>query len=369
MRRNSRTALVPYWIILLSIAATFLSIELFFRAIEHIQTRLGIRQSSTFIKTSDGTVYGMQPGVVTRNRKAVTNSLGIRAAEPHEAIQARERILVVGDSVTFGGEVESYSTFTAQLQHHLDLKMGEGSAPASGQPVVSVVSVVNGGVPGYSTYNELMQYRRLKDIYQPQHVVVQFCVNDIVNPWLHWNQFIAGGITDSEIPPGAIPNPNYHTLLTQLHWSRTALELRRRWNQTLEALGFLGASPQPYLTGEDILRLSRFDDERGDEVIWLQTRYKELLTEIRNDGRKATLLVVPLKSQVELNSSMVSRSPQRVMSEIAKDNGVRLLDVTEPLLKERIDSQIEVFSDPWHLSVGGHRVVARELASVVVSGD
>jgi len=340
------------WIITASLFLSLLTLEIFCRVLEYTQVALGIRQSPTFITTSDGTIYGVRPNTVTRNRKAVSNSLGLRAPEPHETQHAEMRLLVIGDSVTFGGEVDTYSTFSAVLQskfvsHHL-LK----------QPVV-----INAGIPGYSIFNERNQYRRLKDLYNPQHVIIQFCANDIVEPWLHWNQFVNGGISADEIPREAIPNEGYHRMLLALHNSRALFELRRRVDQLRDLAQLLGSpKEEPHLTGEDIIRVDRFSDGTAPEIQWLRNHYRGLINEIRQDGREVSLLVVPLQQQISEGKLSVSRKPQEIMNQVALENDVRLLDTTQALEETfTANSDEKLFVDQWHLSSAGHRVVADTL--------
>ena len=97
-----------------------------------------------------------------------TNALGFRQAD----IEARHpgvcRILVLGDSTTFGMGVGPGETIPAVLERILN---DTGNRQ---------FDVINAGVPGYGTAEEWLVYRRWADILQPDIIVLLFLVtNDV----------------------------------------------------------------------------------------------------------------------------------------------------------------------------------------------
>lgn len=76
------------------------------------------------------------------------------------------RIIVLGDSVTFGNFIPLKATYAYQMQEMLDKS-------------VSKYEVLNFGVGGYDVLQEvaLLEYRGLT--YKPDLVVVGFCLNDV----------------------------------------------------------------------------------------------------------------------------------------------------------------------------------------------
>ena len=46
--------------------------------------------------------------------------------------------------------------------------------------------VINAGIGGYSAYNELHYYLNMGRGFEPDIVIAAFCMNDVVNPRLHW---------------------------------------------------------------------------------------------------------------------------------------------------------------------------------------
>src|SRR5437762_1543338 len=100
----------------------------------------------------------------------VTNSLGLRGPEIGPKPAGVRRVLALGDSFTFGHAVEAAEAWPAVL---------EGLLNARGGPRYEVV---NAGVGGYGTGQELLLYEELESRVQPDLVVLGFAVvNDVLD--------------------------------------------------------------------------------------------------------------------------------------------------------------------------------------------
>jgi len=98
-----------------------------------------------------------------------TNALGFRSDKQDQLSKAPNtfRILVLGDSVTFGhGAVHDYSSL-------LERQLKAWRADVDWQ-------VWNLGVPGYNTSQELTYLQEVGQAYQPDLVIVGFYINDVV---------------------------------------------------------------------------------------------------------------------------------------------------------------------------------------------
>ncbi len=83
------------------------------------------------------------------------------------------RALMLGDSVTMGHGVEYEGTFSAHLEKRLREKaLGYSS-----------FEVINTGVHGYSTYQELRIFEESLS-FDPDFVALGFCLNDVVEPFV-----------------------------------------------------------------------------------------------------------------------------------------------------------------------------------------
>lgn len=96
------------------------------------------------------------------------NQFGFRDRPRQAEDKTRPRFLVIGDSVVFGGGVVRDDAFPARLEHHLR------SIPSA----FDKAEVWNLGVSGYSTRNEVAFLERHGLQYEPDFVILGFCLND-----------------------------------------------------------------------------------------------------------------------------------------------------------------------------------------------
>ncbi|MEC8191803.1 MAG: GDSL-type esterase/lipase family protein [Myxococcota bacterium] len=91
--------------------------------------------------------------MVWRNKPAAINRLGLRGPDPRP--DARQTILIVGDSSIFGDGVSDRDTLAAQM----------------GRALGSDVDVQNGGVPGYTCRQSRILIERLSSTLQPDVLI------------------------------------------------------------------------------------------------------------------------------------------------------------------------------------------------------
>lgn len=100
------------------------------------------------------------------------NSLGFRGREYAVAKPADTwRLVVIGDSVTFGWGVSVEDRFTDVLEKRLNDRAEKGRH----------YEVLNLGVPGYETVHHFVVFREALLKYQPDAIVVVFNRNDVQN--------------------------------------------------------------------------------------------------------------------------------------------------------------------------------------------
>ncbi len=95
-----------------------------------------------------------------------TNSQGFRTAE--EPIDGARKIVVIGDSQTFGPYVASEDTWSAWTQSELRRR-----------PDAKLVQVFNAGVSGYTIYDELAWLRDKGVPFKPDLIVLGVFENDV----------------------------------------------------------------------------------------------------------------------------------------------------------------------------------------------
>ena len=114
------------------------------------------------------------------------NSQGMRGDQFDPADTSGLRILLIGDSFTFGWGLEDSQTFAHFLQLNLD-RLSEYR-----------VKVLNGGVVGWGSTQEIMYLERNYEALQPDIVIATFVSNDIAddNDFFAWQKTGKGELID-----------------------------------------------------------------------------------------------------------------------------------------------------------------------------
>jgi hypothetical protein len=238
----------------------------------------------------------------------------------------------------------------------------------------------------YSPYNERQAYaHRLRD-FHPHVVVISFCMNDVVDPALHWASLVAGDLAVDKLPPDAIPDMAYHREHGLPKLQQAARRKRSRLQRLLNrsALYRHGIAPllapgmpdtsvtadgkryPAYLSGEDDLGMQVLMDYDSTEWVWLRAQYDAMLADIRRDGAEPFIVVNPLQYQLRDGYPLF---PQRLFERYCAERKVRCLDLL-PALREHGGAELffgtyEGVIDVWHYTVKGHAVVGAALADAL----
>jgi lysophospholipase L1-like esterase len=299
------------------------------------------------------------------------------------------RILVLGDSVAFGPGVPENETFSNLLESRLK-EQGHR------------VDVINTGVPGYTTYSELQYYLTAGRHLEPDIVLLAFCMNDIVNPRLHW------GYTSekiSVIPDKAIPNLEYdreyvqpkmkrlrkaqkteaatkrsfayrNSALYRFVYSRTKSLFEKEEKAPAETADkkkktkpkspplrvAIPSGTRGFLTGEDSIKIDVLLDDTSPEMAWLRKMLDELNDAVMEDGATLIIAIFPMAYQVDPDYPL---SPQRNLLKYCRQHAVPCIDMVQSFKgysKEDLFMLKESnYTDWWHLGKKGHRISAEIL--------
>src|SRR5215510_6279719 len=124
---------------------------------------------------------------------AEINSFGMRDEEfDIDSIKGLYKIAVVGDSHAYSASVKTINeTFPSQLEKYLNPNIGQ-----------RIVKVLNFGVPGYNTAQELELLKTKVLMFEPRMVILQYSINDThicnyiqpedkkLNSLIHKSQFL-----------------------------------------------------------------------------------------------------------------------------------------------------------------------------------
>jgi lysophospholipase L1-like esterase len=260
------------------------------------------------------------------------------------------RVMVLGDSVTYGLGVSRDRTFGDQLEKRLQNRIGSAE-------------VINAGVNGYTAYNELQYYLTEGRKFGSDLVIVAFCMNDIVNPRLHWN-YTQNKIVD--IPDAAIPNAEYdrNVILPRVQGRKSILQHSELFN-TLERL----VSSQKkknnvptYITGEDSLSIEVLLDENSPEWQWLTSIYDTLHAAVQAEKATLVIAIFPLAYQMDRGYPFL---PQKNIMKYCQQNDIHCIDLLPSFKNYAKDDMFLLnrsqYLDIWHLTEFGHKVSANEI--------
>ena len=248
----------------------------------------------------------------------VINSWGHHDTEfPKDKPEGELRGVMLGDSVTMGFGVTYAETSSARLEELLE----EGDdSHASHQ-------VINTGVHGYATYQELKVFERMLE-FDPDFVVLGFCLNDVTEPFVV-DESLGGTGLDYH---GVRQTPNRLT-----GWLANDTGLGRLSQKIAERNTSLQEEKRLELYNvREMAEKSRTDPRYVEAWEITLKHLEEVYALAEREDIPLLILVFPFTFQLADESL---RAPQEILAEHAREHGVDLIDTT-PALAEA------VFDDP-----------------------
>lgn len=256
-----------------------------------------------------------------------TNSLGLRTAEVTQPKPADVvRIVALGDSVTFGWGLRAEDAYPSQLAGLLATLHPERR-----------YEVINAGVSGYGTWQELRWLEDSGLALQPDIVVVQVHLNDAAD-----NLWGSIGVTAGE------SWLMRHSLLVRLVQRVLARPVP--------------ANAQPCAADWKV---------GTEQVCWDSS--KTLLDALRNTatgaGARVVLLPAPMRWQVETNvrdarAWVTAAQYQNVLRAYAQQNGWLFADPLPAFVQAAAGGQ-SLFVDVGHPNEAGQRLLAQAVYSAI----
>lgn len=142
--------------------------------------------------TSNDIIYDLQPNLNVKFQRAslATNTCGMRSPErPVAKPSDTFRIALLGDSFAFGWGVEQKESFAQRLEDNLNAHYKD----------TRKIEVLNFGVPGYSTFQEVYHFFDIGGAFQPDAVIVFFVENDFGAPFFIRNIDSPGIVSSSHL--------------------------------------------------------------------------------------------------------------------------------------------------------------------------
>jgi lysophospholipase L1-like esterase len=255
------------------------------------------------------------------------------------------RIMVLGDSVAVGGDSPE-DTFPAYIE--ANLKNDAALAP---------VEVLNVSVRGYTNYQELLFLKKYGLHYQPDALLVEFCLNDL-HKFLH-----SFRIENGKIVPGT-----YH-FSTEAMKEASGLGKLARESYLLtwltSKMAIVGAVLGSRLSGQPDFVHAVDIGLAWREEKWpaVEAQIAELQQIAQARGIPLLMTVAPLRLQYTTDYLQKDREfvlrPQRRVREICERRGIPFHDLYADLSADR-------FMDSLHFSKEGRQIAGERLAAFLV---
>jgi hypothetical protein len=273
----------------------------------------------------------------------VTNSLGLRSPEISAVKKpAVYRCLCLGDSTTFGNAVAQEATYPYRLQEIL------------GATNRAALEVINAGVGGYNTLQEVGLMERLAPTIKPDVVVIGFFLNDIREARRTDMDKIIDPATGEPAREGLKSFTPYRLiylmkrsrLVTLLYWKfRILIGKKTSDNEVL-----LGRTPPT--------------SEEG----W--SRIGDALRRARQDAASGgyRLIVFPVPTGQEFLADFPNEQYRSRLLALAGQLGIEHFDPT-PVMK-KAGGGFDTYFVTWdgHISARSHDVIAHMLADRIAPG-
>src|SRR5215510_9226025 len=337
--------------------------------------------------------YWTKPVEMFRKFPIRIDERGLRAHTVSSNVKRPASLLVLGDSFTFARETPTEKIFTQQLQLLMDQR-------AAG------VEVLNAGVPGYGTAQELLLMRELRDErgIAPATYLLMFFTNDILdNLCLSYGNLApqparpcfvtgeAGELVLAQRPEQRLDSNDESLTQTQpgggqgFRTIAVARGFAEEWLQSkpslVRMLGNVGIHPQvPRLPG--LLNGWYRDDIALRGTALTRALIRQLQLEVEQSGGRLIVSIVPSPFQVYpetylplLQNSfpgnpLVARfsqdmlRPQRLIRDICAEAGIPFQDLFQTFAAHN-DTGLFIPRD-GHLNEQGHGVAAKALFEFVM---
>lgn len=295
---------------------------------------------------------GVLDGVETR-----TNQFGFRGPDVSSSKASdTTRILFLGDSVTFGTQLADDQTPVMHVQHYLESHSSSRRAEC-----------MNAGVCGYATWQELDLLKDEGLAAEPDVVVLQFCLNDMIDVAGVERGVLIGNRVRFD-PPASF------------HWSGTVRAIttlvNKQRNEQLESQQHWAADR--LFAEVHSAALQEMDDVYRDPPLpvvreaW--NKCYEDLDGVARVCREKSLRMMLVYAPVvyEIGDTAKYRQPSRFLREWANDADIPFLDLTDVYLsiRERAPSEFEsLFMDNLHVSRAGAKVMGDAIGQFLIDSD
>jgi len=278
------------------------------------------------------------------------NSLGLRNREIGRKRANSFRILYLGDSLVWSGETSSGALYTQTIESNLNEALGYRNTR---------IEVINAGIPGYTTYQEVEFLKQYGLDMQPDLVILGFVFNDLYYKYLS--------------------KPTKNNILGR----EPEVQLNRFNTDTRLGAVFARSyvAHRVYYALENILKKLRgypyfpFEYRTDFCLAWKKHGWKHakrLIKECKDllEERKIKLILVmyPMRDQVddrylEIDADYVLY-PQKRVKEICSAYDIHYFDLTIAI---HSNGGIQLYRDYLHFNEKGNDIVAAVITDYLIA--
>ena len=318
-------------VITLALLETGFRVYFFFTDSSHTEVKI---PDYIQLLPDSGRYYGLKPSLAA---PISTNTHGYRGKEfAQEKASGVYRIIMLGDSITFGNSVPWDKTFSVILEDQLN-----------NTNTTRKFEIINLSISGYNTQQQLATLKEMGLSLNPDLILLNVCLND------------SDPVKD--VSSAGVKNKTSITKLSDINL-RTIIA-------SSHALTFLKVKFIEVFEGNKyIFRLLNspdlFINNRVDEAAW--GTMKSYMGEIHDIARSKDIgfgvIVYPYSSQVSITDA--ERRPQQDLQSYWSKRGVTILDP----IPDYVSAEQDMFVDgTLHLSVYGHNRIASAIRSYLES--
>jgi hypothetical protein len=320
------------------------------------------------------------------------NRFGWRGPAYDPSSPAAERIVVLGDSFTWGFGVEEEEIFTRILERISRIP----------------VEVVNTGVSGYGTGQEYLLWRTRGHLWRPRRVILALTIHTDFYDNLFAERYGYPKPVFRMSPDGSLTLANVPVPRREGDWGSPGVKVRRSRRRSLASLAARSAVASLALDAASRKASLRGYLERHELIPrpaggsdWEGKLYREppdaetragwnvlfaLIRELREDveSRDATLVVMLVPSVVQVYGELWNRfarrfraagmsldplAPNRLVAETLGREGLAVIDPLSELRRAGRTNPHLYFPQNRHWTADGHRLAAEVLGRELGLGD
>ncbi len=337
---------------------------------------------------------GRYDGEVKRKVHVKTNSIGFVGEEfIKEKNAGALRVAVLGDSFTQGIQIDYEKTYVYLLKNNLQSLLA--SNPSSSY---KSAEVLNFGIGGMGTADEMKYYSKYASQYHPDVVVLSFYLgNDISDNGYYFEdreKLLSSSTADWDAVPqyGVVKGKDFLAVKDKIYRKLAIVRFMDKAVRTLPVLNNLAIKlglfrpPVPVdeaglnLPHWDYYYLDPLDSERAKHVAFSSELINNFRNELEKDGVKLVVMLIPegkTANQDLLNAFKNSHPKLKdyVFNPVGMENklieglspGAAVLNLRGPLERQVLNHNEMYNSGIHHFSEKGHIVVSEELAKFIVS--